>query len=100
MTYLVTFEGESNEESDALDNRLDAVMEALLDGGARDPDIGAALTRGSFEISLRIDAERIEDAVSEAARIVRDALHEAGADAIRFAQARASDDTRTVLAPA
>ncbi len=100
MSYLVTFEGRSDEGADALERHLDAVMETLFDMGAEDPDIGAALTQGSFEITLRVEADRVEDAVADAAKIVRKALRAAGAEPIRFPQARATEDPSSALAPA
>lgn len=64
---------------DDLDEHLDNLMDALIDEpGATDADIGATLASGEVTISMYIDADADDQAISRALVVARSAIHKAG----------------------
>lgn len=61
-----------------LETHLDRVLEALLDLGAGDADMGGSLASGVFAISMTVDATSALEAQALAARHIRGAIESAG----------------------
>lgn len=64
-------------DPDHLEAALDRVMEELIRLGVEDPAIGGTLTSGEVEISMTVDAESYEQAMSKAMGTLRAAIHAA-----------------------
>jgi hypothetical protein len=64
-------------DPDHLEAALDRVMEELVRLGVEDPAIGGKLSSGEVEISITVEAESYEQAVSKAMGTIRTAIHAA-----------------------
>lgn len=84
MDLRFTFTGKTGMSTDEkFEAFADRVLDALADlesadHGLRDPDITASLTRREISISMRVEADTIDDARRIFAANVRTALHVAG----------------------
>ena len=84
MDLRVTFTGNpgmsTDEKFEAFADRVLAALADLesADPGLSDPDITASLTRREISISMRVEADTIDDARRIFAANVRTALHVAG----------------------
>jgi hypothetical protein len=61
-----------------LEAHLDGALEALMDLGAADVDMGGSLASGAIEISMTVEAVSAPEAQALAARRIRRAIRSAG----------------------
>ncbi len=57
-----------------IDRWTDALVDALLEAGAGEPQVGGSLTGGRIEVSLTVAAADVPDAAAVAAELLRGAL--------------------------
>ncbi|MGH2790205.1 MAG: hypothetical protein ACRDJ0_04385 [Actinomycetota bacterium] len=85
MKYEVVFIGimskspdEDKLTSERAEEELDLVMDNLLRINAEDPAIGVDTSEGQVEISVTVEAERLDDAVQIGGVVIGTAIHAAG----------------------
>lgn len=85
MRYQVVFESEASADldgrkadADRLEAFLDRTMVELLKLGAEDAAVGATLARGSFEVSITVEAVTPQQAIEVGNRVIRTATQSAG----------------------
>jgi hypothetical protein len=66
-----------------IDRWTDALVDALLDAGAGEPEVGGSLTGGRIEVRMTVAAEDAGDAAVVAADLLREALHAAETPGVR-----------------
>jgi hypothetical protein len=66
-----------------IDRWTDALVDALLDAGAGEPQVGGSLTGGRIEVRLTVDAPDVAGAVAAAGGVLADALAAAETPGVR-----------------
>ena len=67
-----------------IDRWTDALVDALLEAGAGEPQVGGSLTGGRIEIRLTVTAADVPDAATAAADLLRTALAAAATPGVRI----------------
>jgi hypothetical protein len=57
-----------------IDRWTDALLDALLDGGALEPQVGGSLTGGRIEVTMTVEGDDVADAGVVAAGVLKEAL--------------------------
>lgn len=83
MTFEVTYSGKVTKQGEPplpedLEEQLDSVLEELESLGAKDATVGAALSKGTVEISLTVEAAQLDDAGPIGSALIQSAIHAAG----------------------
>ena len=66
-----------------IDRWTDALVDALLDAGAGEPQVGGSLTGGRIEVRMTVDAQDVGGAVAAAGDVLADALAAAETPGVR-----------------
>ncbi|HST66326.1 MAG TPA: DUF6176 family protein, partial [Mycobacteriales bacterium] len=66
-----------------IDRWTDALVDALLDAGAGEPQVGGSLTGGRIEVRMTVDAVDVAGAVAAAGDVLADALAAAETPGVR-----------------
>lgn len=82
MKFTIGFEGVAvgpgGQRLDRLQDHLDLVMEELLRLAVEDPSIGATGKTGEVEISVTVEADDLDTALTAGGTAIRSAIHAAG----------------------
>lgn len=96
MRYQVVFEGDASvdgsksSDADRLEAFLDRTMDELLKIGAEDATVSGALARGSFEVSITVEADTPQHAIEVGNSVIRTAMHAVGGFTPEWIAARAA----------
>jgi hypothetical protein len=81
MNYEITLEaiaGDDFSTEEHISESFDALMEALVDLGVDAPFVGGSVATRQVEVSMVVDATSEEEAFTTGARLIRQALGQAG----------------------